>query len=131
MIVLDASVCIEWALHTPVGEHVAQWLAQHSALCAPQLIDLEVAQVLRRFVVRGEVSYERATAALAHFSALDIQRYDHAPLLPRIWELRANLTAYDAAYVALAEILTATLLTADERLASASGHLARVQTITL
>jgi predicted nucleic acid-binding protein len=72
---------------------------------------------------------ERGEVALQDLLALDVHRYSHEPLLARIWELRANLTAYDAAYIALAEVLDAPLLTLDARLARASGHLARVTVI--
>jgi predicted nucleic acid-binding protein len=78
--------------------------------------------VLRRYVQRGAVTAERASEALQSFVALDLERYDHVPLLPRIWALRDNHTAYDAAYIALAEALHAPLLTADERLAQAPGR---------
>ncbi|HEY5114160.1 MAG TPA: type II toxin-antitoxin system VapC family toxin, partial [Nakamurella sp.] len=90
-------------------------------LTAPELVDLEVASVLRRQAQAGAINVRRAGLALADLAALPLQRAPHLPLLPRCWELRENLTVYDAAYVALAEVLDATLLTGDRRLARASG----------
>jgi len=87
-------------------------------LHAPHLIDIEVAQVLRRYVLRGEVKAERAQHALEVMIEFPLTRYDHEPLLGRIWELRDNLTAYDAAYVALAEGLNATLVTRDRKVSA-------------
>lgn len=118
MIVLDASAVIEVLLQTDDGIAVAdRILAPNETLHAPHLIDIEVAQVLRRFVLRGEVKAERAQQALEMMAEFPLTRYDHEPLLGRIWELRENLTAYDAAYVALAEGLDATLVTRDRTLA--------------
>ena len=93
----------------------------------PTLIHLEVAQVLRRYVARGEVTPARATLALDLLIGFPVERYTHEPLLTRIWELRKNLTAYDAAYVALAEGLRAPLVTCDARLANAPGIRASVE----
>jgi predicted nucleic acid-binding protein len=76
---------------------------------------------LRRFAVRGELDAERGRAALEDLADLGLRRYPHRRLLPRIWELRHNLTAYDAAYVALAEALGAPLVTRDRRLAAAAA----------
>jgi predicted nucleic acid-binding protein len=96
---------------------------------APHLLDVEVAQVLRRFVASGALAAPRAAEALTDLADLPLTRYSHEILLPRIWSLRANLTAYDAAYVALAEALDATLLTADLRLLRAPGHTAHIEAI--
>ncbi len=82
-------------------------------------MDLEVAQGLRRYVASGQLDARRGSLALDHLAELDLARYPHQPLMPRIWSLRQNLTAYDSAYVALAEALGATLLTRDRRLAGA------------
>jgi predicted nucleic acid-binding protein len=90
-------------------------------------MDVEVTQVLRRFVARGEIEPERARQALEDLADLPLQRYAHDVLLPRVWELRQNLTAYDAVYVALAEVLDAPLLTRDARILRAPGHGARVE----
>ena len=119
---LDASAIVELLLGTRLGRAVAARLADPSVgLHAPHLLDVEVAQALRRYVREGEVESADAAAALEHLRALDIERHAHEPLLARIWALRENLTAYDATYVALAEALDTTLLTCDRRLARAPG----------
>jgi len=105
----------------------ARLLDPSESLHAPHLLDIEVAQVLRRFVRRGELSPERARQALEDLAALPLERYSHEQLLPRVWRLRDNLSAYDAAYVALAEILGAALLTRDSRISRAPGHIAQVE----
>lgn len=118
MIVVDASVLIEVLLQTDDGIAIAdRILNAKESLHAPHLIDIEVAQVLRRYVLRGEVKAERGQQALEVMVEFPLTRYAHEPLLSRIWELRENLTAYDAAYVALAEGLHATLVTRDRKLA--------------
>ena len=130
MIVVDASAMLEALLRTPAAAAVAERLFEPGeTLHAPHLIDLEVAQVLRRYAATGQVGADRCRAALDDLSDFPLNRYPHALLLPRIWELRANLTAYDAAYVALAEALMAPLLTRDERLAAAPGHRARIEMV--
>jgi predicted nucleic acid-binding protein len=90
---------------------------------------VEIAQVIRRYVANGDIGRDRGRATLTDLGDLPLQRYAHGVLLPRIWALRNNLTAYDAAYVALAEALDAVLVTRDERLASAPGHHARIDLI--
>lgn len=128
MIVVDASAVLELLLGTAIAPRVtARLLDQAESLHAPHLLDIEVAQVLRRFAAAGELTATRGREALDDLDALPITRYPHDILLPRIWELRANLTAYDAAYVALAEALDAPLLTTDACLARAPGHRARVE----
>lgn len=97
------------------------------SLHAPHLLDVEVAQILRRFVRRGELAPDRAREALDDLASLPLERYSHEILLSRVWTLRENLTAYDAVYVALAEILDATLLTRDARIPRAPGHAARIE----
>ncbi|MFZ0861368.1 MAG: type II toxin-antitoxin system VapC family toxin, partial [Candidatus Sulfotelmatobacter sp.] len=97
------------------------------SLHAPQLLDLEVTQVLRRLVRERAVSAHRADEAIRDLLDLRINRYPHFVLLARIWQLRQNFSAYDAAYVALAEKLGAALVTRDGRLASASGHGASIE----
>jgi predicted nucleic acid-binding protein len=128
VIVFDASAAIDWLLQTPAGKLIENRIYQsNDSLHAPHLLDLEVAQVLRRLVREGAISASRAQEAIADLLDLRLTRYPHDVLLPRIWQLRQNLTAYDAAYVVLAEKLSATLLTRDARLGSASGHKAHVE----
>jgi predicted nucleic acid-binding protein len=90
-------------------------------LVAPHLADLEVTSVLRRAVAAGSVTVQRAQQALQDLSDLDVERVSHTSLLPRVWDLRANHTAYDACYVALAELFQAPLLTCDAKMARGSG----------
>lgn len=128
MIVPDASAMLEIVLRTPAGVRALDLvLSEEESLHAPHLLDLEVVQVLRRYLRAGVIDEERATEALEDFSSFSIQRYAHDLFLARIWELRHNLTAYDASYVALAEALNATLLTYDKALAKSTGHRADVE----
>jgi predicted nucleic acid-binding protein len=128
VIVTDASVVLELLLRTPPADAIAARLFDaRETLHAPHLVDVEVAQVLRRYAGRGEISATRGRGALELLARFPITRYAHEPLLPRIWALRANLTAYDAAYVALAEALGATLVTRDEALAAAPGNRATIE----
>ena len=121
MIVADASVLAPaLADDGPDGDLARERLGPER-LAAPWLVDLEVTSVLRRAAASGRLPDRRARQALADLAALPLERAPHTPLLPRIWELRENVTAYDAAYVALAEAIDASLLTADGRLARASG----------
>ena len=99
------------------------------ALAAPELIDLEVASVWRRQVMAGQLEARRADLAVADLLALPLQRIPHRQLLTRCWELRENLTTYDAAYVALAELLDVVLVTGDKRLSRSPGLRCRVQVI--
>ena len=130
MIVIDASALLEALLQTPAAAAVAErLLGEGLPLHAPHLIDLEVTQALRRYAATGRVEAARCEDALDDLQDFSLRRYQHDVLLPRVWELRHDLTAYDAAYVALAEALDATLLTRDRRLAAASGHRARVELV--
>ena len=118
MIVLDASAVLELLLGTELGRAIAKRIADPAlGLHAPHLLDVEVAQALRRFVQCGELEEDTARIALEDLSSLDLERHAHEPLLGRIWALRENMTAYDATYVALAEALDAVLLTCDGKLA--------------
>lgn len=128
MIVLDASAALDWLLQSSAGQRIESRIYSHNeSLHAPHLLDLEVAQVLRRLTRDGTVSVHRAAEAIQDLMDLRITRYPHFVLLPRVWQLRHNLSAYDAAYVGLAEKLGATLITVDRRLASASGNSARIE----
>lgn len=130
MIVLDASAVIDWMLQTPAGQRIEKRIFSHNeSLHTPHLLDLEVAQVLRRLVRERAVSEHRADEAIQDLLEVRITRYPHVVLLHRIWQLRDNFSAYDAAYVVLAEELGATLITRDNRLASASGHHATIEVI--
>jgi predicted nucleic acid-binding protein len=129
VIVVDASVIIDLLLRRDAPALDVRLLADEQRLFAPQLLDLEVAQVFRRFVRKGELAAARAAAALEDLEALSIERYPHVPLLHRIWQLRDNFTAYDAAYVALAEALAATLVTRDTRIARAAGARVTIEVI--
>ncbi len=130
MIVVDASAVIELLLRSPIGKRVeARLFTRPVALHGPHLLDVEVVQVLRRFEARGELHAARAGAALHLLEVLPMRRHPHAPLLTRVWSLRANLTAYDATYVALAEALGAVLITCDARLGRAPGLRAPVEVL--
>jgi predicted nucleic acid-binding protein len=128
VIVLDASAAVDWLLQTAAGLNIERRIyARSESLHAPHLLDLEVAQVLRRLVREGAVPASRADEAIDDLRDLRITRYPHVLLLAEIWRRRHNLSAYDAAYIVLAEQLGAALLTRDRRLASASGHRAIVE----
>jgi len=128
VIVVDASAIIELLLNTTAGERVTDRLLDvHETVTAPHLLDVEVLQVLRRFSRSRDLDAERGQQALEDFADLPIVRYPHEPFIARIWELRNNVTAYDAAYVALAEALNCALLTRDRKLARSSGHRAKVE----
>jgi predicted nucleic acid-binding protein len=121
MMVVDASI-VASALGDdgPDGERVRLRIVSEQ-LAAPELLDLEVASVWRHAITRGEMVGHRAEQALADLAAIPIARAPHQALMPRIWELRDNVTPYDAAYISLAEALESPLLTADERLSRATG----------
>lgn len=119
MIVVDSSAAVEWLLGLPLADAVADRIVSAESVHVPALLDIEVAHVVRRYCAAGEISEqvgERALSALAEFDAV---RYTHELLLPLIWRLRHNLTAYDAAFVALAAVLDAPLVTLDARIAHA------------
>jgi len=122
VIVLDASAAVDWMLQTAAGLRIEKRIyARNEVLHAPHLLDLEVGQVLRRLVREAVISARRADEAIEDLVDLRVTRYPHFVFLPRIWQLRHNLSAYDSAYVVLAEKLGATLVTRDARLASASA----------
>ncbi len=131
MIVIDASAVVEWLLGLPLAEAVEARITDPDiTLHAPHLLTIEVAQAVRRYEARGELAGERGASALEDLADLGVLTYPHEPLLPAVWRLRGNLTAYDAAYVALAQALDAPLVTLDARIARAPGHDAVVDLLT-
>jgi predicted nucleic acid-binding protein len=129
VLVVDASVLVvALADDGPDGDRTRERL-RGERLAAPELIDLEICSVLRRQNLAGQIDTRRAEMALHDLAAIPLQRARHVDLLSRCWELRDNMTCYDAAYVALAEALQSTLLTGDRRLARSSGHSCPIETI--
>jgi len=125
-VIVDASAILEVLLRTPAAPAIEERLFERGeTLHAPHLLDLEVLQVLRRYAAAGDISAERAREAIDDLAAFRLRRWAHDALASRIWDLRQNLTAYDAAYVALA----APLLTRDRRIASARGIRTRVEVV--
>jgi len=129
VIVVDASAVLEVLLRTRGAAAIEARLFSGVTLHAPHVIDLEVAQVIRRYERAGDLSPRRGAEALEDFGAMRIERYSHEPFLGRIWEMRHNATAYDGAYIALAEALEAPLVTRDVRLSSVPAHAARVEVV--
>ena len=129
MTVVDASCLVEVLLRTESGESIEARWRRGPSLHAPEIVDLEMLQVLRRLVTSREVSDDRAALAVGMLDRLAVRRWSHGPLRRRIWDLRRNLTAYDAAYVALAERLECPLVTRDARLARSAGHRARIERV--
>jgi predicted nucleic acid-binding protein len=130
LIVLDASALLEILLRTPVAERLMDRALDGSErMHSPHLLDVEVTQVLRRLVLRKEVTVARAEQALDDLSKLTIERHEHQSLVGRVWQLRDSMSAYDGVYVALAEALDAPLLTCDAKLAGAHGHHANIELV--
>jgi predicted nucleic acid-binding protein len=128
MIVLDASATLDWLLQTTAGQRIEhRMFSARESLHAPHLLDIEVAQLLRRLVRQGTVPANRADEAVRDLLDLRLTRYPHFVLLPRVWQLRHNFSAYDATYIGLAEKLRAPLITRDGRLAAAPGHAATIE----
>jgi predicted nucleic acid-binding protein len=128
LIVIDASSAVELLLRTELGEKVeVRALGSQERLYAPHLLDLEVAQVLRRLTQLREITAARAQEALDDYAGLFVERAANRDLLRRVWQLRDSMTAYDGAYVALAEALDAPLLTCDGKLARSHGHRAMIE----
>ena len=128
MMVVDASAVVEVLFQTERGLTIEERLfAPGETLHVPHLIDIEVAHVVRRAWLQGLVAEGRAEEALEDLAAWALIRYPHDLFLPRIWSLRHNVTAYDAAYIALAETLEVPLLTCDAHLAASSAHNATIE----
>jgi predicted nucleic acid-binding protein len=128
MRVLDASVLIEVLIGTPLGQRLAGTaFTPDDSLHVPHLLDVEVVHVIRRLTLSGDLERARAENALSALVDLPLIRHSHQPYVTRMWSLRDAMTAYDAAYISLAEGLNAVLLTCDGRLARAHGHRARVE----
>lgn len=126
MIVVDTSAVLDVLAKWPADPSLTERLAGED-LHAPHVIDLEILHALRRLVTVGALSAARAADVRSDYHRLAILRYPHQPLADRIWDLRDNLSAYDGAFVALAEVLGVVLVTTDGRLARAPGHGAVVE----
>ena len=127
MLVVDTSAVISALTGRPPSEALIELLATDGDLTAPHLIDIEFLHALRRLVLGRQLSEDRTADARSDFADLAITRYEHTLVADRVWELRHSLTAYDATFVALAELLDAPLVTFDARLARAPGHTAAVE----
>ena len=128
MIVLDVPATVDWLLQTSAGLSIEKRIySRNETLHAPHLLDLEIMQVLRRLALQGVVSAYHAEQTVRDMRDLRITRYAHSVLLPRICQLHRNFSAYDVAYIVLAEKLGVALITRDARLASASRHAASVE----
>jgi predicted nucleic acid-binding protein len=130
LIVIDASALLEILLRTERADRLMERTFSGSEqMHAPQLLDIEITQVLRRLVRQKEITAARGEQALQDLSDVLIERHQHQALIRRIWQLRDSLSAYDGAYVALAEALAAPLLTCDSKLAGAHGHRATIELV--
>jgi predicted nucleic acid-binding protein len=131
MIVLDASAVVELLLSTRTGRLVADRLSVlPTPAHVPHLLAVEVTHALRRLVATTAITSADAHDALVVLGQLDVRRWEHEPMLRRAWQLRENLTIYDAMYVVLAEALDVPLLTTDRRLGGSIGHQARIEVLT-
>lgn len=129
--VIDASVLAEYLGEAEKAEVARRRLiADRAGLWAPHLVDAEVGHALRRGVRLGEIGAEAAREALDDLIAMPLRRVRHRELIPRAWELRENVSFYDALYVSLAELLCEPLVTFDGRLARADGVRAEVEVLT-
>lgn len=124
---VDASAVVAALAGHPAVPDIVRRLRSEDDLHAPHLLDLEVAHALSRLARRSIITQDRARDAVLDLIELNITRYPHDVLLERVWDLRHNVSAYDAAYITLAEALDAPLITCDARLTRSSGHGARVE----
>lgn len=131
MIAVDASVLIDLLLGegSTAGDAIARYLRSGEVVCAPHLVDAEVGQALRRFVLRGDLSSAEGVSMVLDFLDVPIKRYPHGPILSRAFEFRANVTVYDGLYLALAEALECQLWTGDRALLKVPGCRAAVQVL--
>jgi predicted nucleic acid-binding protein len=121
VIVLDSAAAVDYLLTRTTGAWVDEQLRDADSVHAPHILDVEVVGALRKRVQLGDVTTARAEAALSDFRQLRVTRYPHRPFLERMWELRQNLRASDAVFIALAQVLALPLVTTDLRLARAPG----------
>ena len=121
VVVLDASTVVAFLVDSGANGRWAEDQIEGRHLCGPHLLSYEVANVLRRLVLAGEVEQGVASLAFADLERLDVELYPFGPFAERVWELRGSLTGYDASYVALAELLDAPLATLDRRIGAAHG----------
>ncbi|GAA4164164.1 PIN domain-containing protein [Phytohabitans flavus] len=129
MIVPDASVLVVALVDDGDAGRAVRERLLGADLAAPELVDLEILSVLRKLVQSTQLSAERAALAIVDLGDLPMERMPHLGLVGRIWQLADNVTPYDASYVALAEILSATLLTSDAKLARAPGPQCHIEVI--
>jgi predicted nucleic acid-binding protein len=127
VLVVDTSAVVAALVGRPPNQVLVDRLRTDGDLHAPHLLDVELLHALRGLVLGGHLSEDRAADARGDFADLTVVRYGHALLADRSWELRNNLTAYDATFVALAEALTVPLVTCDARLAGVPGYSAVVE----
>jgi predicted nucleic acid-binding protein len=128
--VLDVSGVVALLLRSDTGRRVAERLGDTTDVVhVPHLMFVEVSQVLRRPVQTAIITPDRGKRTVTYLRDIDAVRHAHERLLPRMWELRENPTAYDATYVALAASLDAPLVTLDATIAGAPGHHARVEVL--
>ena len=127
MIVVDASVVVTLLADDGADGDRARARLRDEHLVAPHLLDIEVTSAWRRLAAAGDLDDRRAAFAIVDLRALRLERVPHGPLIERCWELRRSLSVYDAAYVAVAEVIDAVLLTADSQLANAPGPRCRIE----
>jgi predicted nucleic acid-binding protein len=127
VLVVDTSAVVAALVGRPPDRRLVDRLGADGDLCAPHLLDVELLHTLRRLVLGGQLTEDRAADARDDFADLALTRYGHVALADRTWALRHNLTAYDASFVALAELLDVPLVTCDARLANPPGNRAAIE----